>query len=282
MLHILNALSLAATLGLTALGLWVVFGLMNVVNVAHGELILLGAYTGVVVAEFGGSFWAALAIAPLCLFAFGAVCELSIFRVLRTRREASILAAFGLSIVLRELLVLGFGRQQRSLANPLPGAVEILGVTYPRYRLFVFAAAAVVLLGVWVVMRFSRAGLTMRAVVADRSLCSTLGVHTAAVDTLAFSIGAASAGLAGVLLAPRISIEPGGGLPLLPGAFLVVVIGGVRRASAVAIGAAVIAAVTTVASLRYDIVWGQVAAVALGAMILQSRIERDDRTVVVR
>ena len=280
MLHVLNAFSLLATLGLTALGLWIVFGLMNVVNVAHGEFAMLGAYSMVVLTGLGVDHWLAVALTPLLLLVVGAVCELTVFRLLRTRREVSLLAAFGLSIVIREVVQLTFGRQQRSIPNPLRGGMQILGVTYPKYQLFVIVVAVAVLLAAWLVLRYTRVGLIMRAVVADRSLAETLGIRAARVDTAAMAVGAASAGLAGALLAPRISIEPNAGLSLLLGAFLVVIVGGFRRPSAVAVGAAAVAAITTIVALRYDAVWGQVAAVALAAVILQTRVEDAARGAV--
>ena len=280
MLHVLNALSLLATLGLTALGLWIVFGLMNVVNVAHGEFAMLGAYAMVVLTGAGVNHWVAVAITPGILLLVGAACELSVFRLLRTRREVSLLAAFGLSIVIREVVRLVFGRQQRSIPNPLRGGMEILGVTYPRYQILVIVIALAVLLSAWLVLRYSRAGLVMRSVVADRDLAETLGIRAARVDTVAMSVGAASAGLAGALLAPRISIEPTAGLNLLLGAFLVVIVGGFRRASAVVLGAAAVAGITTVVALWYDAVWGQVAAVAAAALVLQTRVEGGLRGVV--
>lgn len=276
MLHVLNALSLLATLGLTALGLWIVFGLMNVVNVAHGEFAMLGAYAMVVLTGAGVNHWVAVAVTPGLLLLVGAACELTVFRRLRTRREVSLLAAFGLSIVIREVVRLVFGRQQRSIPNPLRGGAEILGVTYPRYQLLVIAIAVGVLLAAWLVLRYSRAGLVMRSVVADRDLAETLGIRAARVDTVAMAVGAASAGLAGALLAPRISIEPTAGLNLLLGAFLVVIVGGFRRASAVVLGAAI----TTVVALWYDAVWGQVVAVAAAALVLQTRVETGLRGVV--
>lgn len=280
MLHVLNAFSLLATLGLTALGLWIVFGLMNVVNVAHGEFAMLGAYSMVVLTGAGVDHWLAVAITPALLFVVGAACEIAVFRRLRTRREVSLLAAFGLSIVIRELVQLTFGRQQRSIPNPLRGGTQILGVTYPKYQLLVIVVAMAVLLAAWLTLRYTRVGLIMRAVVADRNLAETLGIRAARVDTAAMAVGAASAGLAGALLAPRISIEPSAGLNLLLGAFLVVIVGGFRRPSAVAVGAAAVAAITTIVALRYDAVWGQLAAVALAAIILQTRVESGARGVV--
>ena len=280
MLHVLNAFSLLATLGLTALGLWIVFGLMNVVNVAHGEFAMLGAYSMVVLTGAGVDHWLAVALTPGVLFVVGGLCELTVFRFLRTRREVSLLAAFGLSIVIREVVKLAFGRQQRSIPNPLRGGLEIFGVTYPKYQLLVIVVAMAVLLAAWVVLRYSRVGLVMRAVVADRDLAETLGIRAARVDSVAMAVGAASAGLAGALLAPRISIEPSAGLNLLLGAFLVVIVGGFRRPSAVAVGAAAVAAITTVVALRFDAVWGQLAAVALAAVVLQTRLESGARGVV--
>ncbi|MCQ3807812.1 MAG: branched-chain amino acid ABC transporter permease [Acidimicrobiaceae bacterium] len=280
MLHVLNAFSLLATLGLTALGLWIVFGLMNVVNVAHGEFAMLGAYSMVVLTGLGIGHWLAVIVTPGILFVIGAICELTVFRRLRTRREVSLLAAFGLSIVLREIVQLTFGRQQRSIPNPLRGGMEIAGVTYPKYQALVIVVAVAVLLVAWMVLRYTRVGLTMRAVVADRDLAETLGIRAARVDTVAMAVGASSAGLAGALLAPRISIEPSAGLNLLLGGFLVVIVGGFRRPSAVAVGAAAVAVITTIVALRYDAVWGQLAAVALAAVILQRRVETGARGVV--
>ncbi len=265
----LNGLSLFATLGIVALGLGIVFGLMGVINLAHGEFVMIGAYVAFLVRDAGLSHWVSLPVAAGVLFILGAAIELVLIRRIYQKPELTILATFGLSIVLRQVIELIFGKEIRSTPNPVPGATSIFGVVYPTYRLVLIAVAVAIVVLTLLAFTRSRFGLVVQAIVADRDLAESAGIRTSLANVTAFGVGAATAGIAGALVAPLSSIEPQVGLSYLPGAFLVVIIGGFTRLWGVLIGAAIVAALQTGVIRYYDTVWAQIASLALAVMILQ-------------
>ena len=265
----LNGLSLFATLGIVALGLGIVFGLMGVINLAHGEFVMIGAYVAFLVRDAGLSHWISLPVAAGVLFILGAAIEVVLIRRIYQKPELTILATFGLSIVLRQVIELIFGKEIRSTPNPVPGATSIFGVVYPTYRLVLIAVAVAIVVLTLLAFTRSRFGLVVQAIVADRDLAESAGIRTSLANVTAFGVGAATAGIAGALVAPLSSIEPQVGLSYLPGAFLVVIIGGFTRLWGVLIGAAIVAALQTGVIHYYDTVWAQIASLALAVMILQ-------------
>ena len=270
-LELLNGLSLFATLAIVALGLGITFGLMGVINLAHGEFIMVGAYVAFVVHEAGWSHWVSVPLAAAVLFVLGAVIEVILIRRIYRKPELTILATFGLSIVLRQLAELVFSKDFQSVPNPVPGATRALGVLFPTYRYILVAVAlgtvVVTLLG----FTRSKFGLVVRAIVADRDLAESAGIRTGVTNVLAFGLGAASAGVAGALVAPLGAVEPNLGLPYLPSAFLVVIIGGFSRLWGVVGGAFVVAVVQTTLIHYYDAVWALIASLVLAVAMLQMR-----------
>ncbi len=270
-LEILNGLNLFATLAIVALGLSIVFGLMGVINLAHGEFVMIGAYVAFVITDGGMSNWIALPAAAGVLFALGALIEIALIRRVYRQPELAILATFGLSIVLRQVIELIFSKSFRSVPNPVPGATEAFGVLFPTYRYFLIAIAIIVVVLTLLGFTRSRFGLVVRAIVADRDLAESAGIHTSTANAFAFGIGAATAGLAGALVAPLGAVEPNMGLAYLPGAFLVVIVGGFNRLWGVVIGALVVAALQTSVIRYYDAVWAQIASLILAVLVLQFR-----------
>lgn len=268
-LELFNGLGLFATLGIVALGLGIVFGLMGVINLAHGEFVMIGAYVSFVVREGGWSHWLSIPLAAAILFVIGAVIEIVLIRRIYQRPELTILATFGLSIVLRQIAELLFGKDIRSTPNPVPGATSVFGVLYPTYRLVLIVIAVAIVVSTLLVFTRSRFGLVVQAIVADRDLAESAGIRTSIANVAAFGVGAASAGVAGALVAPLASIEPQVGLTYLPGAFLVVIIGGFDRLWGVLIGAAVVAALQTGVIHYLDTVWAQIASLVLAVAVLQ-------------
>ena len=270
-LQLLNGVSSMATLGVAALGMGIVFGLMGVINLAHGEFMMLGAYAAVVVHQAGLSHWLSVAVAGAAMFGVGGAIEAGLIRHIHRRPELTILATFGLAIVLRQVAELIFGKDLRTVPNPNPGATEAFGVLYPTYRYLVIVIALGIVIAVLAVFTRSRFGLKIRAVVAHSELAETVGIRTSRVNFLAFGIGAATAGMAGALLAPLGSVSPEMGRFYLPGAFLVVIAGGVGRMWSVLIGAAAVATVQTGVTHYVDAVWGQIAVLAMAVVVLQLR-----------
>lgn len=270
-LELLNGLSLFATLGIVALGLGIVFGLMGIINLAHGEFVMIGAYVAYVVHANGFSHWLSVPLAAVVLFVLGGIIELTLIRRIHRQPEITILATFGLSICLRQVAELAFTKDFRGVPNPVPGATRAFGVLFPTYRYVLIGIAVAVVVATLLAFTRSRFGLTVRAIVADRDLAEASGIRTGIANLCAFGIGAATAGIAGALVAPLGAIEPQAGLAYLPGAFLVVIVGGFNKLWGVVVGALIVAGVQTGVIHFYDAVWAQIASLGLAVAVLQFR-----------
>jgi urea transport system permease protein len=225
---ILNGVSLAAVLILISLGLAIIFGLRGVINLAHGELFMLGAYT-VWFTENKGlpPFWVGFFLAPLVTAFVGWVIERSFIRFLYHRPIETLLGTWGVSIVLRELVRILIGPEHRYATQPITGQFQLLGFSYPLYRIAIIVFTAVVVGGVVYLFTRTDFGLRVRATIADRSIAEAMGINTARVDQMVFILGAALAGLAGAVMSPVIAINPNMGLDYFASTFLVVILGGV-------------------------------------------------------
>lgn len=225
---ILNGVSLAAVLILISLGLAIIFGLRGVINLAHGELFMLGAYT-VWFTESKGlpPFWVGFLLAPVVTAFVGWVIERSFIRFLYHRPIETLLGTWGVSIVLRELVRILIGPEHRYATQPITGQFQLLGFSYPLYRIAIIVFTAVVVGGVVYLFTRTDFGLRVRATIADRSIAEAVGINTASVDQMVFVLGAALAGLAGAVMSPVIAINPNMGLDYFARTFLVVILGGV-------------------------------------------------------
>jgi branched-chain amino acid transport system permease protein len=225
--QLLHGLVFGAALGLLALGLTVIFGLLGVMNFAHGELFMLGAYAGLGVIGATGSFWVALLAAPLIVGAVSAVTEVATLRPIYAREPLyGLILTFGLALVFREGVRQIWGGDMRRILPPFPGSTPILGMTYPNYRLFLLAMSAMVLVAIWLFFTRTRAGIIVRAAVQDAEMLDGLGVNVRRVFTLTFAGSAALAALAGLLLAPVFTVYPYMGTEMILLAFIVVILGG--------------------------------------------------------
>ncbi len=216
-----------AALGLLALGLTVIFGLLGVMNFAHGELYMFGAYAGIAAIGLTGSFWVALIAAPLAVGVLGAVTEVATLRPLYRREPLyGLILTFGLAMVFREAARQIWGGDMRRILPPVEGSTPLLGMTYPNYRLFLLAFASALLLGIWLFFTRTRAGIIVRAAVQDAEMLDGLGVNVPRVFTLTFAGSAALAAIAGLLLAPIFTVYPQMGVEMILLAFIVVILGG--------------------------------------------------------
>jgi branched-subunit amino acid ABC-type transport system permease component len=225
--QLLHGLVFGAALGLLALGLTVIFGLLGVMNFAHGELFMMGAYAGVAVIGLTGSFWLALLAAPVIVGTVGAITEAATLRPLYRREPLyGLILTFGLALVLREGIRQIFGGDMRRILPPFTGSTPLLGMTYPDYRLFLLGISSVILLAIWLFFTKTRAGIIVRAAVQDAEMLDGLGVDVRRVFTLTFAGSAALAALAGLLLAPIFTVYPSMGVETILLAFIVVILGG--------------------------------------------------------
>jgi branched-chain amino acid transport system permease protein/urea transport system permease protein len=265
----LDALSFMLALLLVALGLIIIFGLMNVINMAHGEFFLLGAYTVVLIQNAGGGFWLGLLAAPLALAVIGLVLEELVVRHVYHRFIDTILATWGLSLALKQAVIVTFGPTAQQVHNPLPGQVLILGAIYPSYRLFVMAVAIAVAAGTFFLFYRTRLGLAARGVIANRAMAASLGIDTRAMDRATFALGAALAGLAGAVMAPLMSVDPQMGVGFLVPAFLSILVGGAGSLPGALLGTSVIAGSSTVVASLWTQVTAQIAVFSLAIVIIR-------------
>ena len=222
----LNTSTLVAILFLVSLGLVITFGLMGIINLAHGEFFMLGAYTVLVGTELGLPVLVMLVATPFIVGAFGIVIEGTIIRRLYTRPLDTLLATWGLSLVIRQVVTIVLGAQQRGTDALLSGTVSVLGVDYPAYRIFIMVVAVLVGAGFfWVIFR-TDFGVKLRAVIRNRDMASALEIDSRRVDALTFGGGAGVAALAGAIVSPLGTVNPNMGLPWLIDSFLVVIVGG--------------------------------------------------------
>jgi branched-chain amino acid transport system permease protein len=230
LVQLLNGLQLGVLLFLVAAGLTLVFGVMDVINLAHGVQYMLGAYLAAFFAAQTGSFWWALALALPATLAFGLALEFLVFRHLYDRDHlAQVLATFGVILVLNQGVKAVFGAAP--LQVPLPesfsgGIVLMPGLLYPTWRIAIIAAGLGVALLLWWLTERTRAGMLVRAGATNAAMVAALGVDIRKLFMLVFGFGAMLAGFAGVMAAPILSVEPGMGDNLLILAFVVIVIGG--------------------------------------------------------
>ncbi len=221
-----NVIVLAAVFVLVATGLHFTFGMLNVVNLVHGELILIGAYTTLQVQKTTGNVLLGMALAPLVAGVVGLAMERGVLRFLYERPLDSLLATFGLSVIIRQVVQFIFSPNPQTVRNPIGGSFLLGGFNIPWWRLVIVLVTAVLLVGLIQFLKRSRFGLHARATVANPVLAETMGINSAAVRAGLFTLGSAIAGLAGAMLAPISTLNPQFGLLFLVNSFLVVIIGG--------------------------------------------------------
>ena len=243
----LNGLSFGALLFILAAGLSLIFGMMDVVNLAHGAFYMLGAYVTLSVVQGTGQFWPALVIAPLLIGLLGLLIEPVFLRRLRGRHLDQVLLTIGISLVIADLIGLTWGREVRSIAAPagLDRSISVMGGDYPVYRLFVIAFGVALAAVLAVVHRRSRVGALIRAGVDDAPMLAALGVDIDRLFAITFAVGAGLAGLAGVIAAPVFGLYPGMDVDYLIYSLIVVVVGGLGTLSGAVAGAGLVGPVDT-------------------------------------
>ncbi|MET0962217.1 MAG: branched-chain amino acid ABC transporter permease [Noviherbaspirillum sp.] len=227
--QLVTGVALGALYALLAIGLSLIFGMLTVVNFAHGAFYMVGAFLGVYFLTLTGNFWISLVATPLAVGALGLLTERFLVRPLYGRGiDYPLLLTFGLSYVLIEAMRVAFGIEGLPSTTPdsLKGAVN-LGIGYfPKYRLFLIGATALVVVSLWLFIEKTRFGLIIRAGSRDPEIVRVLGVDVAKIWLLVFGIGTAIAGLSGVLASPTRAVNPEMGIPILAESFVVTVVGG--------------------------------------------------------
>ena len=246
--QLLNALALAALLFLVSAGLSLVFGILRVVNFAHGVFYMLGAYLAFTAVTVSGQFWLSLLLVPPVVGIVGALLEASTLRFIYRRPPIyQLLLTFGLALILEESVHVLYGPTAKGVDPPalLQGSVQVLGAAYPRYRLFLVVLGVAVGVAVWLFLTRTRAGLVVRAVAQNSEMADCLGADVPRVRTLVFGAACALAGLGGAAAAPMTPAYLGMGVGVIVDAFVVVVIGGLGSFGGSMAGSLIVGAAQT-------------------------------------
>jgi len=227
--QVIHGLAYGMLLFLVSSGLTLVFGMMSILNLAHASFYMFGAYLGYTVLKFTGNFWATLTVAPLIAAFFGCLSERCLLRKVHAQGHvAELILTLGISMLILESVKIFWGTESLIVNVPhlLKGLVNLGGLPYPLYRLFVIGLSLVVFVILFLLLYKTRLGMIVRAAVADADMVSALGVNVPLVFLLVFGLGTWLAGLAGVVAAPLLSVYPGMADQMALDAFIVVIVGG--------------------------------------------------------
>lgn len=269
-IELLDVITTAGILYIVALGLLIVYGVLKIINLAHGAFLALGSYAAVVATWLGWNPWSALVIALAAGVAVGAVAEWRVLRGLYVRPLDTILATWGLNIIIVQSLTLYFGREIQFSESAITQAVSVGGVTYSLYRLVLLLIAIVLGVLVWLVMRRTQIGIVARAVIMNEELAQGLGINTRLVRFVTFCLGAGLASLAGALITPLVSVHPNLGVPWLINAFMLVLVAGVSLGN-LALAALILGGAQVLVSSYGNPVLGSLTIVILAVIVLRFR-----------
>ncbi|GAC1553329.1 MAG: branched-chain amino acid ABC transporter permease [Beijerinckiaceae bacterium] len=273
--QLLNGIQLGVQLFLMSAGLTLVFGIMNLINLAHGSLYMAGAFIAAVFLHLTGSFLLAIALALPATALVGAALEIAVLQRFYQRSHLDqVLVTFGLILVMNELVRIIFGPVPLPMPVPalLSGSVQILpGLFYPAFRLTILAVGLVVAIGLYVAIVYTRAGMWVRAGASDRPMASALGVDVQLVFSIVFACGAVLAGLAGMMAGPITAVQVGMGEPVLILALVVTVIGGIGSVRGALVAALMIGIVDTFGRVLLPPALGSMVIFMLMAAILAWR-----------
>jgi branched-chain amino acid transport system permease protein len=259
---------------LVALGLSIVFGLMGIINFAHGIFYMLGAYAGWLTVQLTGSFWLALAVAPVAVGLVGVVVERGVLsRIYGTKNAgfAGVLVTYGLAIMIPDLVRMTFGRPGKPFAVPaaLSASLFKLGATEVHaYRVFIVGVTAVLLPLLWLLLNKTNLGLVIRAGTSDNGMVQLLGINVARTWTTTYALGAALAAFAGVITAPLVAVAPEMGGLILIECFIVTVVGGMGSFLGAVVGGLLIGEALALTGMLYDVLADVIIYVAMGAVLL--------------
>ena len=267
----LNALYGIASLAVLALGLAVVLGLLGVLNLAHGELVMIGAYCAYVVQAQGWPYLCAVPLALVVCGVLGWVVERWLVRPLYQRPFDTLVVTWGLSLLLRKGAESVFGLGYKSLTEPIGGTVDVLGATYPRYRLVLIVVSVVVLGGLVLWYGRSRTGTRIKAMVGDPDLARALGIPVRRYASATFVVGTCLAGLAGVMIAPLAPVQPFMGLDHILMSFFVLVVGGLGSVGGLLTGSTLIGGTNSIVSALSDSTGGYLCVLLMAIVFLWLR-----------
>jgi branched-chain amino acid transport system permease protein len=237
----LNGLIWGLIIALIALGLSIIFGLLDIINIAHGDFFMVGTVLAWFSLEATGNYWIGFIVVPLICFLLGAIIQRLVIQPIRGNPALSIVATFGLSLILQEIIRMTFGATPRRILPPIQGTFPLFGTQYEIYRFYAAAISIAALSAFFVFLNYTKFGTWMRAVRHDRETATAMGVPARFVYLLTFAIGFALAGFGGVVAAPITTVDFRGGVDLLPVCFIAVIVGGLGNLPGTAAAAVLLA-----------------------------------------
>lgn len=265
----LEILYMIAFLALTSAGLAIVFGMMRVINLAHGEFVMIGGYTTIACTRAGLDIWfSMLVLSPLVVGVLGLVVERIVIRHLYGRMIDTMLATWGLSLLMVGLVTLIFGNTAVSVTAPIQ-AYQVGAYQMGGYNLFIIAVAILLMLLLWLVLRYTRVGLVARGAMQNADVASSLGYNPQKIYMWTFTAGAALAGLAGGVMAPLTGLLPSSGALYIAKSFITVITGGAAVISGTLASAVIFGAVNQIVSFGSTPVIGEIAMLALAIVLLR-------------
>ena len=267
----MNGLIWGLIIALIALGLAVIFGLLDIINLAHGDFFMVGTMVAWATVQQTGSFWLAFLLAPLVGLALGAIIQRIVIQPIRNAAALSIVATFGLSMILQESARLAFGAVPKRLLPPIERTVSVFGLDYEVYRFFAAGLAIAALAGFFLYLNYTKTGTWMRAVRHDRDTAIAMGIPAERVYVLTFAIGFALAAFGGVVAAPITTVDFRGGVDILPLCFMAVIIGGLGNLPGTAAAAVLLAVIEGVIQSFADPTVARIASLVLMSAVLLVR-----------
>ncbi len=258
--QMINGLAFGVALVLMALGLTIIFGLLDVINMSHGEFYAMGAFASVSFAAMGLGFWTLCLLVPIVLLVIGFLVERTLIQTVfhhRDRHILTLLLTFGLALILEEVFQILYGPNPIRPALPVTGGTELFEIYMPNYRLVLIGLGVAIIVGVWTLVYRTSLGAMVRAAAFDKDMAGSLGVPVKLIYSGTFAFGCALAGLAGVLLAPIYSVFPTMGRDFILLAFTVVIVGGMGSIRGAVFAGIILTQIQAVSSLYVSPVWAE-------------------------
>lgn len=267
----LNGIVWGLVIALMALGLSIIFGLLDIINIAHGDFFMIGAVLAWTIATLTGNFWVAFLIVPIIGFGLGALIEYFAIRPIQSKAALSIVATFGLSLVLQEGVRSTFGAAPQRLLPPVDGTFNLFGIHYGWYRIIAAVISLVSICGFFLFLKFTKFGTWMRAVRLDPDIATAMGIPTRRIYMVTFAIGFAMAALGGVVAAPITTVEFRLGSDVLPFCFMAVIIGGLGNLPGTVVAAVLLAFLEGVITSITEPTFARIASLCLMCVVLLVR-----------
>jgi branched-chain amino acid transport system permease protein len=267
----MNGLIWGLIIALIALGLSIIFGLLDIINIAHGDFFMVGTVLAWATLQFTGSFWLGFLVAPLIGFMLGALIQRIVIEPIRNVAILSIVATFGLSLILQEGVRMTFGTTPRRILPPISSTIPVFGVEYEVYRLFAAAVSLAALGAFFLFLHRTKLGTWMRAVRHDRDTAIAMGVPAQRVYVLTFGVGFALAALGGAVAAPITTVEFRTGVDILPFCFMAVIIGGLGNLPGTAAAAVLLAFIEGIIQSFADPTLARISSLVLMSAVLLLR-----------